>query len=111
MSTQPNLHIAFDTKLDDSQLDAMKLIVDGLTLNFAFATYRLDAAANHVYTWTHFQQFGWATGQTIAVSITALPIITVEAVTAQVEHKGIAEFRFTRTGSTDRRAELQPAIF
>ena len=54
-----------------------------------------------VYTWTHFQNFGWTNGQTIAVSITALPIITLEAVTAQVEHKGIAEFRFTRTGSTD----------
>ena len=95
------LHIALDTELETGQLDAMKLSVDGRAFNFSFATYNLDAASNHVYTWTHFQNFGWATGQTIAVSITALPIITLEAVTVQVEHKGIAEFRFTRTGSTD----------
>ena len=95
------LHIALDTELDTGQLDAMKLSVDGRAFNFSFATYNLDAAFNHVYTWTHFQNFGWTNGQTIAVSITALPIITLEAVTAQVEHKGIAEFRFTRTGSTD----------
>ena len=48
------LHIALDTELDTGQLDAMKLSVDGWAFNFSFATYNLDAAFNHVYTWTHF---------------------------------------------------------
>ena len=100
-SPSRTLHLALDTELTPSQLLAMHLNVGGIASPFAFATYMEDAAHNHVYTWTALQDFGWANGQTIAVSITALPIITIEAVTAQVQHKEIAEFRFTRTGSTD----------
>ena len=58
-------------------------------------------------------RFGWAENDEVAVKITALPIITIEAVTTTVEYGGnnnaaesTAEFKFTRTGSTDKRAEL-----
>ena len=47
-------------------------------------------------------------GQTVAVSITAVQVVTIEAVTATVEYGGnnnaaesTAEFKFTRYGSTD----------
>ena len=100
-SPSRDLKIALDTELDASQMAALRLHIDGVAFLFAFATYSTDATGSHIYTWTAPSNFGWKNGQTIAVSINALPIITVEAVTSQVEHKGIAEFRFNRTGSTN----------
>ena len=50
----------------------------------------------------------WTSGQTLAVKITAVQVVTIEAVTATVEYGGnnnaaesTAEFKFTRYGSTD----------
>ena len=99
-SPSRTLRLALDSELTPSHLLAMNLHVGEMPAPFFLSAYMEDATNNHVYTWTAASNFGWTDGQTIAVSITALPIITIEAVTAQVQHKKIAEFRFTRTGST-----------
>ncbi len=96
-----NLQIALDTELDVPQSLAMRFNVDGQEHRFALAVPSTDAQNNHIYTWVNSTDYGWTNGQTIALTITALPIVTIEAVTSQVEHKKIAEFRVTRTGSAD----------
>ena len=72
------------------------------------ATFVQDGTL-YAYQWSiRNMRFGWAVNDEVAVKITALPIITIEAVTATVEYGGnnnaaesTAEFKFTRTGSTD----------
>ena len=97
-----DLHLALDQQLSDSQLSALQFVVDGVSYRFFLSTHSVDASDAHVYRWRAFSTFGWTDGQEIAVSITALPIVTIEAVTTHVEHKKIAEFRLTRTGSEDQ---------
>ena len=103
------LLFGIDEKLSDPQEEAWTLHIGGRTFDFADATYSADSTYDHVYTWPITNnRFGWATSNTVAVKITALPIITIEAVTSTVEYGGnnnvaesTAEFKFTRTGSTD----------
>ena len=93
----------------------MRLHIGGRTYNFADAGHlpliTSSAVTYQLYSWnftSSLPRFDWATGTTVAVKITALPIISIEAVTTTVEYGGnnnaaesTAEFRFTRTGSTD----------
>ena len=79
--------------------------------SFAFedATKYHHLDAGYVYSWPRPSGMSsWTSGQTLAVSITAVPVITIEAVTTTVEYGGnsnaaesTAEFKFTRYGSTD----------
>ena len=107
------LIIGSQDQLHDDDRDAMRLHIGGRTYNFADAGYAANTIAGtnyHLYSWNFTPsqpRFGWAENDEVAVKITALPIITIEAVTATVEYGGnnnaaesTAEFKFTRTGST-----------
>ena len=106
------LSIGLSQKLHQTDENAMRLHIGGRTYNFAdagFAVNNVGGDNYHTYSWNFtpsLPRFNWATGTTVAVKITALPIITIEAVTTTVEYGGnnnvaesTAEFRFTRTGS------------
>ena len=93
----------------DNELKGMTLHVDGYELEFEDASTTSDFDVGTAYTWPRPSGMSlWTSGQTLAVSITAVPVITIEAVTATVEYGGnsnaaesTAEFKFTRYGSTD----------
>ena len=120
--------MGFDEKLSDADQAAMRLHIGGRTYNFAHASHSaqtLSGTLVQLYTWnftSSLPRFDWASGSAVAFKITALPIITIEAVTSTVEYGGnnnaaesTAEFKFTRTGSTDnalsfRSAELRRHI-
>ncbi len=108
------LIMGFDEKLSDADQAAMRLHIGGRTYNFAHASHSaqtLSGTLVQLYTWnftSSLPRFDWASGSAVAFKITALPIITIEAVTSPVEYGGnnnaaesTAEFKFTRTGSTD----------
>ena len=108
------LIVGFDDKLSDADEAAMRLHIGGRTYNFADADYAaltISGTLFQTYTWNFtslLPRFDWASGTAVAFKITALPIITIEAVTSTVEYGGnnnvaesTAEFKFTRTGSTD----------
>ena len=95
----------------DNELKSMTLQVSDESFAFEDAT-RYGASNSDVgysYSWPRPSGMSvWTNGQTVAVSITAVPVITVEAVTTTVEYGGnnnaaesTAEFKFTRYGSTD----------
>ena len=100
--------IAVAPQLHDDDRDAM-------TLHIGARTFDLDNAAvvadGNLYAYQFRNigtRIGWAVNDEVAVKITALPIVTIEAVTTTVEYGGndnaadsVAEFRFTRYGSTD----------
>ena len=107
------LIMGFDEKLSDADQAAMRLHIGGRTYNFAHASHSaqtLSGTLVQLYTWnftSSLPRFDWASGSAVAFKITALPIITIEAVTTTVEYGGnnnaaesTAEFKFTRTGST-----------
>ena len=94
--------IGLTKKLNDNELLSMRLFVNGQAFGFDDATYATDATYGHVYVWPHDPLFGWTTGQNVVVKLLAEPVISIEAVTTQVEYKGIAEFKFTRYGITDQ---------
>ncbi len=67
----------------------------------------VDDGALRGYQFRNIGRTSWSDNDEVAVKITALPIITIEAVTSTVEYGGnnnaaesTAEFRFTRTGGT-----------
>ena len=108
------LIMGFDEKLSDADQAAMRLHIGGRTYNFADASHSaqtLSGTLVQLYTWnftSSLPRFDWASGSAVAFKVTALPIITIEAVTSTVEYGGnnnaaesTAEFKFTRTGSTD----------
>ena len=109
------LVLGFNRILHDADVKAMRLHIGGRTYDFDAASYAaptLNGTVHHTYTWNFTPtpgRFGWAAGDSVALKITALPIITIEAVTTTVEYGGnnnaaesTAEFKFTRTGSTDK---------
>ena len=88
------------------------------TLHMSGRTYSLGASLDagdttdepglRYYQFRNEGRIGWSDNDEVVVKITALPIISIEAVTTTVEYGGnnnaaasTAEFRFTRTGSTD----------
>ena len=95
---------------NDNELESMTLHIGSHTFAFEDATeYGLNADVGYTYSWPRPSGMSaWTSGQTLAVSITAVPVVTIEAVTATVEYGGnnnaaesTAEFKFTRYGSTD----------
>ena len=103
----PGAIVGGTLQLNQNELKSMTLHVEGQSFAFENATESFDGDVGYVYAWPLSSSFGWADGDTVAVSITAVPVITIEAVTTQVEYGGngnaaasTAEFRFTRYGST-----------
>ena len=101
------LRIGFNTQLNALEREVLALHVGGQTFDFEDATYAPDAGYEHTYSWPHDPLFGWADSDTVAVSITALPVIhmlaspyTVEyGVAGNIDEDAIVKFTFYRTGS------------
>ena len=81
--------------------------MSGRTFNLADAIV-VDDGNLRGYQFRNQGRLGWSKNDEVAVKLTALPIISIEAVTTTVEYGGnsnaaesTAEFKFTRTGSTD----------
>ena len=103
------LHIGLVNPPGDPELEAMTLHIGGRTFKFVDALHD-STGQYHTYAWPITPRFGWADTDTVAVSITALPIVVVEPPRGRtgVQYGGndnaaeaTAEFIFTRTGSTD----------
>ena len=96
------LHIGLVNPPRDPEREAMTLHIGGRTFKFVDALHE-SAGDYHTYSWHITPRFGWANTDTVAVSITALPIVFVEPPGSgtDVEYGEVAEFIFTRTGSTD----------
>ena len=104
----PGIRNRASLQLNQNELKSMTLHVEGQSFAFEDASESVDDDVGFVYAWPLSASFGWADGDTVTVSITAVPVITIEAVTTQVEYGGnnnaaasTAEFRFTRYGSTE----------
>ena len=92
----------------DNEAAAWTLHMSGNTYHLDEATAIVDDGSLRAYQFRNRGRIGWANNDEVDVSITALPVVSIEAVTATVEYGGnnnaaasTAEFRFTRTGSTD----------
>ena len=98
-----------DPEFDDNELESMTLHIGSHSFAFEDATKYSSFDAGYTYSWPRPSGMSaWTSGQTVAVSITAVQVVTIEAVTATVEYGGnnnaaesTAEFKFTRYGSTD----------
>ena len=95
---------------NDNELESMTLHIGSHSFAFEDATrYGPNSDVGYTYSWPRPSGMSaWTSGQTLAVSITAVQVVTIEAVTATVEYGGnnnaaesTAEFKFTRYGSTD----------
>ncbi|WP_419554202.1 hypothetical protein [Candidatus Poriferisodalis sp.] len=102
------LHVGFGRALNAGEQRAMTLHIGGRSFAFEDAAYATHVTYDDLYSWPLSPRFGWAENDEVEVSITAVPIVTIEAVTSTVEYGGnnnaaesTAEFRFTRVGSTD----------
>ena len=104
----PGIRNLVRLQLNQNELKSMTLHVGGQSFAFEDATEYFDNDVGYVYSWPLTSSFGWTDGATVAISITAVPVITIEAVTTTVEYGGnnnvaesTAEFKFTRYGSTE----------
>ena len=98
-----------DPEFDDNELESMTLHIGSHSFAFEDATKYSSFDAGYTYSWPRPSGMSaWTSGQTVAVKITAVQVVSIEAVTATVEYGGnnnvdesTAEFKFTRYGSTD----------
>ena len=97
------LHIGLGSlQLEDLDREGYTLHIGERSFDFDDATYSFSTATNvHAYSWPLSPRFGWADNETVAVSITSLPHVIVEPRKTIIKYKEVAEFIFTRTGSTD----------
>ena len=94
---------------NDNELESMTLHIGSHTFAFEDATEYSSTDVGYTYSWPRPSGMSaWTSGQTLAVKITAVQVVSIEAVTATVEYGGnnnaaesTAEFKFTRYGSTD----------
>ena len=95
---------------NDNELESMTLHIGSHSFAFDDATeYGPNSDVGYTYSWPRPSGMSaWTSGQTLAVKITAVQVVSIEAVTATVEYGGnnnaaesTAEFKFTRYGSTD----------
>ena len=95
---------------NDNELESMTLHIGSHSFAFEDATrYGPNTDVGYSYSWPRPSDMTlWTSGQTLAVKITAVQVVTIEAVTTTVEYGGndnaaasTAEFKFTRYGSTD----------
>ena len=98
------------SRFNANELESMTLHIGSHTFAFEDATeYGPHSDVGYTYSWPRPSGMSeWTSGQTLAVKITAVQVVSIEAVTATVEYGGnnnaaesTAEFKFTRTGSTD----------
>ena len=109
------LRIGFNRLLNALDREVLALHVGGQTFDFEDAAYALDADYEHTYSWPHDPLFGWADSDTVAVSITALPVIHMLASPYTVEY-GVAgnledatvQFTFLPHREREGSAELHP---
>ena len=99
---------AIAPKPSDPEKAAWTFHMSGRTFNLGDATITVDDGNLRGYQFWNQGRLSWSENDEVAVKLTALPIITIEAVTTTVEYGGnnnaaesTAEFKFTRTGSTD----------
>ena len=98
----------YQDALSEADVAAMTLHIGERSFDLADATHAYHTITEiNSYTWSLSPRFGWAENETVAVSITALPLVSISGVT-QVQYKEIAEFTFTRTGSTDEALSFIP---
>ena len=97
----PSLAIGFNRQLLSKSVASYQLHVGNDTYDLADATV-ITYQGLHVYSWPRSPT--WSVNDTIDVSITALPVVTVARVNTQVQHglsaQAIAHFRYSRTGDT-----------
>jgi hypothetical protein len=100
--------IAIAPTPSDNEAAAWTVHMSGNTYHLDEATAIVDDGSLRAYQFSNRGRIGWAENDEVAVSITAVPVVSIVAVTATVEYGGnnnaaesTAEFRFTRTGSTD----------
>ena len=110
----PGAVVGGTLQLNQNELKSMTLHVEGQSFAFENATESFDGDVGYVYAWPLSSSFGWAEGATVAVSITAVPVIFIEAVSTTVEYGGndnyaesTAEFKFTRYGSAQNELSFQ----
>ena len=98
------------SRFNDNELESMTLHIGSHTFAFEDATeYGPHTSVGYTYSWPRPSDMSiWTSGETYAVKITAVQVVSIEAVTATVEYGGnnnvaesTAEFKFTRYGSTD----------
>ena len=110
----PGIRNRASLRLNQNELKSMTLHVEGQSFPFEDAAESRDDDVGYVYSWPLSSSFGWADGDPVAVSITAVPVITIEAVSTTVEYGGndnyaesTAEVKFTRYGSTENELSFQ----
>ena len=89
----------------------MTLDVDGHSFAFEDATRYFHPDVGYAYSWPRPSGMSsWTDGQAVAVKITAVPVISIEAVTSTVEYGGnnnyadsVAEFKFTASAAPTTR--------
>ena len=98
------------SRFNANELESMTLHIGSHSFAFDDATeYGPNTDVGYSYSWPRPSGMSrWTSGQTVAVSITAVQVVIIEAVTTTVEYGGndnvdesTAEFKFTRYGSTD----------
>ena len=98
------------SRFNANELESMTLHIGSHTFAFEDATeYGPHSDVGYTYSWPRPSGMSlWTSGQTLAVKITAVQVVSIEAVTSTVEYGGndnaaesTAEFKFTRYGSTD----------
>ena len=98
------------SRFNANELESMTLHIGSHSFAFDDATeYGPHSDVGYTYSWPRPSGMSaWTSGQTLAVKITAVQVVSIEAVTATVEYGGnnnaaesTAEFKFTRYGSTD----------
>ena len=110
------LHVGLSRTLNAGEQRAMTLHIGGRSFAFEDAVYEMSNVYDNLYSWPLSPRFGWANNDEVDVSITAVQVVTIEAVTSTVEYGGnnnvaasTAEFRFTRIGSTDNALSFEVA--
>ena len=98
---------AITPKPSDPEKAAWTFHMSGRTFNLADATITVDDGNLRGYQFWNQGRLSWSDNDEVAVKLTALPIVTVESITQQVQYGGnnnaaesTAKFVFTRTGST-----------
>ena len=101
----PGIRNRASLQLNRNELKSMTLHVEGQSFAFEDASESVDDDVGFVYAWPLSSSFGWADGDTVAVSITAVPVVYVVPPRTEsgqsVEFGKVAEFIFNRIGSTD----------
>ena len=96
------LRVLLDQELNAIDRASLRLHLGIDTYDLADASYQFVAGTGFLYEFSRSRS--WSVNDTIDVSLTALPFVTVARVNTQVQHglsaQAIAHFRYSRTGDT-----------